>query len=324
MYLFSIIVPVYNVEQYLDECIQSLIDQTYKNFELILVNDGSSDSSGILCDRYKEKDCRVCVIHKTNGGLSSARNAGLWRARGDYVLYVDADDYISLDFLERVAEKLTAKPFDMVVGDTVFFVDGRKPKISNVQKKEQILTPEEALESVFYQEFFDTNACAKVMKKEIARMHPFVDGILYEDFKNIYKFIAACEQVLYFPESRYYYRQRANSIMNSAFDERKWVLIDIAEENLDFVTERYPDITDAAIRRYVYSNFRILRIVVWISGMQKQSEELRGNILKYKKNLLANKRVGIQEKLSVCILSLGLKPYKFFLYVYCRLKGQSV
>ena len=80
MYLFSIIVPVYNVEQYLDECIQSLIDQTYKNFELILVNDGSSDSSGILCDRYKEKDCRVCVIHKTNGGLSSARNAGLWRA----------------------------------------------------------------------------------------------------------------------------------------------------------------------------------------------------------------------------------------------------
>lgn len=324
MHLFSIIVPVYNVEVYLDECIQSLIHQTYSKIEIILVDDGSTDASGIMCDRYAKEDSRIRVIHKSNGGLSSARNAGLEHASGSYILYVDSDDYISLDFIELVAQQLLVQSFDMVISAKVEFVDGRKPKIKKLPKENVLLRPDEALESVYYQELFDTNSWAKVMKAEIARKNPFVEGILYEDFKNIYKFISECNSIIYLPQPKYFYRQRNNSIMNSSFDDRKLVLIDIAKENLNFVKERYPAITEAGIRRYVYANFHILGRTILIDEMLSKSKEIRKNILVYKSNILKNKRIGLKEKISVCILSLGLKPYKIFWKLYCRVKGKVV
>lgn len=324
MHLFSIIVPVYNVETYLDECVQSLVNQTYSNIEIILVDDGATDSSGIMCDRYAKEDTRICVVHKCNGGLSSARNAGLEHANGDYILYVDSDDYISLDFMELIEQQLLIKSFDMLIAGKVEFVDGRKPKIKKMSKKNVLLTPEEALESVYYQELFDTNSWAKVMKTEIARKNPFAEGILYEDFKNIYKFISECDSVIYLPQPQYFYRQRNNSIMNSSFDDRKLVLIDIAKENLNFVEEKYPDITDAAIRRYVYSNFHILGRTILVDEMLPKSEEIRNNILMYKSNILMNKRISLKEKISVCILDWGLKPYEIIWNIYCRVKGKVI
>lgn len=324
MHLFSIIVPVYNVEAYLDECIHSLVCQSYSNIEIILVDDGSTDSSGIMCDRYAEEDARISVVHKKNGGLSSARNAGLEYANGNYILYVDSDDYISLDFMELIEQQLLVKAFDMLIADKVEFIDGKDPKIKKKQRQNVVMTPEQALESVYYQELFDTNSWAKVMKAEIAKKNTFVEGILYEDFKNIYKFISECNSVIYLPTPKYFYRQRSNSIMNSSFDDRKLILIDIAKENLDFVKGKYPDITDAVIRRYVYSNFHILGRTILIDQMHPKSEELRNNILSYKSNILMNARISLKEKISVCILSLGLKPYKIFWNFYCRVKGKVI
>ncbi|MCM1234206.1 MAG: glycosyltransferase [Ruminococcus flavefaciens] len=324
MHLFSIIVPVYNVEIYLDECIQSLIHQIYKNIEIILIDDGSTDVSGIMCDGYERKDSRIKVIHKDNGGLSSARNAGVAQAKGDYIVFVDSDDYISLDFLELIEQMLLKKPFDMIVADTINFMDGNKPKEKKFNNKNINMTPEEALESVYYQKHFDTSAWGKVMKAEIVKKHPFVNGILYEDFKNIYKFMSECKSILYMPEVKYFYRQRINSIMNSSFDDRKLILIDIAQENLDFVKGNYPNITEAAVRRYVYANFHILGRTIKTKVMWEKSEEIRRNILDYKKNILINNKISLKEKIGICILSLGLKPYKVFWNLYCRVKGKVI
>ncbi len=325
MYLFSIIVPVYNVEQYLDECIKSLICQTYNHIEIILVDDGSTDSSGVMCDIYKEKDSRICVIHKENKGLSSARNAALEIAHGDYILYVDSDDYIARNFLDIIAKQLCIKEYDMLVAQTVNFRDGETPsEIIYKKPQNQCFTSEEALEAVYYQHPFDTNGCAKVMRKEIAKSHPFVEGILYEDFKNIYGFISECKEILYMSEPKYFYRQRVNSIMNSSFDYRKLVLIDIAKENLDFVEKSYPNVTNAAIRRYVYSNFHILGRTIQIDEMIEKSKELRENILLYKGKILINTKVCLKEKISVCILCLGLKPYKIFWNLYCVIKRKRI
>lgn len=110
----SIIVPVYNVEQWLDECIESIINQTYKNLEIILVDDGSKDNSGVICDKWKLKDDRIIVIHKKNGGLSSSRNAGLDIFTGEYVTFCDSDDYIEKETIESMLNTLKEKKVDIV------------------------------------------------------------------------------------------------------------------------------------------------------------------------------------------------------------------
>ena len=114
--LISVIVPVYNVERYLPRCIESILKQTYTNFELILVDDGTPDRSGIICDRYAEKDSRIRVIHKENGGVSTARNAGIDAAKGEWITFVDSDDWVSVKYLELLAECLDQNDYDLIVG----------------------------------------------------------------------------------------------------------------------------------------------------------------------------------------------------------------
>lgn len=112
--MISVIVPVFNTEKYLDQCIQSILSQTYSNIELLLVDDGSTDSSGAICDRYAEQDSRVRVFHKPNGGVSSARNKGLEVAKGEYVIYCDADDWIDVDMYKVMYDKASSENLDMV------------------------------------------------------------------------------------------------------------------------------------------------------------------------------------------------------------------
>lgn len=113
--MISIIIPVYNVEQYLDKCLQSVINQTYQDIEIILVDDGSSDSSGILCDKWKEKDSRIKVIHKSNGGLSNARNVGIEQANGEYLMFIDSDDIVANDLCKVLFEMLKNNHADISI-----------------------------------------------------------------------------------------------------------------------------------------------------------------------------------------------------------------
>lgn len=215
--LISIVVPVYNVEQYLNECVKSIIDQTYKNIEIILVDDGSKDSSGSICDEYAKIDSRISVIHKENGGLSDARNAGLRNAHGEYVLFVDSDDYITLDATERFCQIINQKgDIDIIIGNgksepgSVLRADFDEDIIESVVSGEQYINC--ALRTGKYLVGSQFN----MYRRQYLLSHDlyFEYGILHEDVRFTTTSICLSDKVAFLPGFFYYYRNNPNSIMN--------------------------------------------------------------------------------------------------------------
>ena len=223
--LISIIVPVYNVERYLPRCIESILKQTYTNFELILVDDGTPDRSGIICDRYAEKDSRIRVIHKENGGVSTARNAGIDVANGEWITFVDSDDWVSDNYIEMLQLPLKNESYDLVVGS----VEIRSMVVSRSKTEETVMTRAEIntinlLDMVNMQEF-----CAPWMKLFskclIDRMElRFPVGIaLSEDTIFVNNYLCECESIYLTSKPTYYYnRLNELSIINRTpyFDRR--------------------------------------------------------------------------------------------------------
>lgn len=218
--LVSVIVPVFNVEKYLENCVESIVKQSYLNIEVILVDDGSTDCSGAKCDELAEKDTRIKVIHKSNGGLSDARNRAIDEARGEYLYFVDSDDYISLDSIEYLLKKLKDSDSDIAIGGmlTTSKLD------ENVIKKETytlFLNNKEAVRELFYGSYYTTSASAKLYKASLFNEIRYPYGKLNEDLFTTYKLLNRAEKVVCSDKTVYYYYHRPGSIMNSAFNERK-------------------------------------------------------------------------------------------------------
>ncbi len=213
----SVIIPVYNVEQYLCECIDSVLSQTYSDYEIILVNDGSTDSSGIICDNYARANNSIRVIHKNNGGLSEARNYGVATAVGDFVLFLDSDDRITANALEILNDKIANC-------DLVIF--GYKKFRSIESKDEFIPTIEESLPEGCYDKvdilkMFKINslplvtACFKFSRTEIVKANPFPLGKVCEDEFIAHRFINSCNRITVINDCLYLYRENPNGITHS-------------------------------------------------------------------------------------------------------------
>ena len=209
----SVIVPIYNVEKYLKRCVDSLINQTYKNLEIILVDDGSPDNCPQLCDEFSNIDSRIIVIHKKNGGLSSARNAGLDIFTGDYVVFIDSDDYIAENMIEKMVESNINIDADIVVCDyyldyTSFLKKQKHYKhkriVSNSQKFKMLYNSRYAIPTVV--------AWNKLYKRNIFNTIRYDNGKLHEDEFMICKLLNNANKILYIPERLYYYVQRDGSI----------------------------------------------------------------------------------------------------------------
>ena len=183
--LISVIVPVYNVEKYLKKCIQSIINQTYKNLEIILVDDGSSDNSGKICDEFAQKDNRIKVIHKTNGGLSDARNAGLDVMSGEWVSFVDSDDFVSPYYIENLHYLVNKYDVDMAITSFVrFFNENTKLSSNKISNQEVLIhNPDEAIKNMLYGKYYSVSACFKIYKKDLFYNNRFTKGKIYEDFE---------------------------------------------------------------------------------------------------------------------------------------------
>jgi len=212
--LLSIIVPVYKVEEYLDECISSIINSNQKDFELILVDDGSPDKCPIKCDNWSMKDSRIKVIHKSNGGLSDARNSGILKASGKYVWFVDSDDWIGKDAISNILSNLrTFSNIDMLIMQLVEVKNGRKKIYGNyspfpsaptcMSNKEYVETGYPVLPSVRY-----------IIKKNLLVDNNlfFIKGILHEDIPFCHMLIWVAKKVLLIKTPTYYYRIRSGSI----------------------------------------------------------------------------------------------------------------
>ena len=190
--LVSIIVPVYKVEQYLSKCVDSLLSQSYGDIEIILVDDGSSDFCGVMCDGFAERDGRIKVIHKKNGGLSDARNAGLAIASGDFITYVDSDDYVSEKYIEKLLQAFENDQVDIsVCGIRAFCLDDQgNEQLFPVRQENgtnQLFDADRALEIMLRQSMFDTEAWAKMYRASLMDGFLFPVGLYNEDLDSVYK-----------------------------------------------------------------------------------------------------------------------------------------
>lgn len=227
--LISIIVPVYNVEQYLNNCINSIVSQTYHNIEIILVDDGSTDKSGEICDKLKQRDGRIVVVHKINGGLSDARNAGLNIASGRYVMFVDSDDYIPNYAVDYLYKLLKDNDSNVAIGALRMTkeLDSRQ-KLKN--GKIYLYNNKEAIGQILYANLFSTSAPAKLYEKKLFDDIRFPVGKLHEDLYTIYKVIDKAHKVVYGNEIVYFYFHRVGSITASKFSVKRLDAIDALKQ----------------------------------------------------------------------------------------------
>ena len=219
--LISVIVPCYNVEQYLPKCINSILNQTYKNLEVWLVDDGSPDRCGEICDEYAKKANRIKVIHTKNSGPADARNVALNVMTGEYVVCVDSDDYISPTHIEGLYHLIEKYGADVSINTFCSFYEGSSPNPSPKSTKDWVLDGLHATEMMFYQEKFDTCAWGKMYRTDLFDGIRYPKGLLFEDLPTTYRLLLKTNKVVFNDEQSYFYLLRSNSIEGTAFSPHK-------------------------------------------------------------------------------------------------------
>lgn len=244
--MISIIVPVYNVELYLKRCVESIINQSYTNLEIILVDDGSTDNSSIICDELKNIDKRIRVIHKKNGGLSDARNAGIEIAKGKYIGFVDSDDWIEKDMYESLLFELENNGADLAVTGINRIYDNGYNVNQFIRNKIEIYEGKEIIRHYLQQDSFSTAAWDKLYKKEIFQDRRFPVGKLFEDAPVIYDILSNISKVVVVGKPHYNYFQRDSSICGLSFSDRKMDHYYFSKEIWMDALVRYPDLKKEA------------------------------------------------------------------------------
>lgn len=244
--LVSIIVPVYKVEEYLNQCIDSIVNQTYKNLEIILVDDGSPDRCPQICDEWREKDSRIKVIHKENGGLSDARNAGLKIAKGDYIGFVDSDDQISLQMYGRLMQAMEETGAGIVECNYLKFEKQIPQMVYEKSKNVQCYSTESALEQLIIERVFHHESWNKLYRKYIFETLCFEKGKLHEDVYLTYQAFGMCEKIAKIDEVLYYYRQRCESIMGTSFSLKNLDSVEARCRLLEYMNKNYPELVRLA------------------------------------------------------------------------------
>ena len=277
----SVIVPVYNVEQYLERCVDSIINQTYKNLEIILVNDGSTDNSGQLCDELAKKDDRIRVIHKKNGGLSDARNTGINEAKSDLIGFIDSDDYIDEDMYEVLMNNLKDANADLSMCGH-YDVYNNVPEVQVADKKIWELSSKDAIKMVMEAKILSVTAVNKLYKKSLFSDLKFEIGKIAEDAFIMIKLLDKCNVVVATNEKKYYYVHRENSITTQKSSTKFLNVIEAYEQNRKIILEKYPELQDVAQMRMNWAYFYVLdRLLL---DKEYNDKKLENKLISYLKN----------------------------------------
>lgn len=240
--LISIIIPVYKVEKYLEKCIQSVINQTYENLQIILVDDGSPDNCGKICDEYAKKDHRIEVIHKSNGGLSDARNKGLEIAKGEYIGFVDSDDYIEADMYEVLYNLLKQYNADVSICN-FYTVSQGKISIKNAENGIKEYNRIEILKEILLDKNIQSYAWNKLYKKELFDEIKYPIGKKYEDIGTTFFLLEKCNKVVVTGKSEYYYINRQDSIVNNVTETTITDYIELIMQRYDYIEENIKELS---------------------------------------------------------------------------------
>ena len=241
----SVIVPVYRVEAFLDRCVQSIANQSYRNLEIILVDDGSPDNCPAMCDAWAEKDSRVKVIHKKNGGLSDARNAGMAIATGEFMGFVDSDDWIAPDMYQHLYDLLEADGSDIAAcGVEMVWEDGT-PSRMLTKSGYCVLDQEDAMRAIIEESWLKQPVWYKLYKTALICDIPFPVGKYHEDVFWSYQTVGKTQKVSVSDKVGYYYAQRSGSIMGEGYSLKRLDAVEAKRQRLEFVRRNYPGLVPA-------------------------------------------------------------------------------
>lgn len=315
MCLVSIVVPVYNVEKYLKRCLDSLLVQTYNNIEIIIIDDGSTDSSREICDEYKQKDPRINVVHKENGGLADARNVGIDCSKGDYIFFVDSDDWVSKNCIEVLINEMINNSVEIVVGrhnERKIFKDYEKTEIKSVK----FLDKEKALEAYLYQRI-SSSAWAKLYKRDLFKDIRYPKGKLYEDVVVTFLLLEKTNRIAIVDAPIYSYFVRSGSIINSSFSIKKMDYYYATKELLNIARIRYPEFVNAAISRMLWAEVHL--VVKMDSDREKyvkENEIIWNDIISFRRLVIFKSSARLVNKVVLLISLLGQKA---LCYVYKKI-----
>ncbi|MEE0930952.1 MAG: glycosyltransferase [Acutalibacteraceae bacterium] len=242
--LISVIVPIYKVEDYLKRCVDSIINQTYNNLEIILVDDGSPDNCPQICDNYAKQDSRIKVVHKKNGGLSDARNAGMKVATGEYISFIDSDDWIDLNTYMLTVEKMIETNSDIGAFNIILVYDDKEIS-PDLSQEFEVMNSEQAIETTIDNIKVRTPVWNKIYKKDLLKDLEFKKGKLNEDEFFTFRVLDKANKIVYLHRQNYYYYQRATSIMGK-YSVKRLDMVEGVRERLLFISENYPGLYNKA------------------------------------------------------------------------------
>jgi len=305
--LVSIIVPIYNTASFLPKCIESIQSQSFDNIEIILVNDGSVDCSDEICKKFSDLDSRIKYIFKKNGGLSSARNAGLEIVTGAYISFIDSDDYIDPDFIKILLNSCIENQVRVsMCGRTRVIKKTMLPMftLSSPQK----WTSKEAIEKLLTSENIDGSACDKLFHKSLFQKRQFTIDRQSEDIPIVADILIEVDSIIHVGYAMYFYRQQENSITQEGFSIKKMGVLTSAEEVRQNVLKKFPDLKNKA-DYYYYSHLLYLLLLINVESNKIFIDErnflksiLRKNIF----DLLFNRYFSLKQKLKILLIYLNL------------------
>lgn len=308
--LISVIVPVYKVEAFLPRCVDSLLAQTYANLEIILVDDGSPDNCGVICDDFSQKDSRVCCIHKENGGLSSARNAGLEIARGEYIAFLDSDDWIEPEAYETMLGLARKYDVKMVCAGR-YDVYGTERKKGLCPKAEGKVSGETFAGMIFRWDCCDSAAWDKLYHRSLWEEMRYPLGKICEDVPVTYRLALAAGEVALCPKPFVNYYHRPGSITTSAVSEKNFHFSEHTQQVYAFIRDNHPAIADHARYQRVKSLSQMLLLLDTADAATRKKytwryDTLRGQLAEHKGFILRCPWFGRKEKITDLLLVLGL------------------
>lgn len=297
--LVSIIVPVYNVEEYLPACLESIQRQDYHNIEIIIVNDGSTDNSASICDKSAAADDRIKVIHQENGGLSAARNAGIGRATGDYIVFVDSDDLMHPSYISVLLSVLSESGCKLAMCDIQRFHDA--PEIVTIPENtsKEILTSRQTIQRFLQGEWW--SAWAKMYRSDLFKTVRFPVGRNNEDYAILTRVFEQCDKVVYLHCPLYFYRHRPGSITKSSLNDHSFDEIDNCVDVLEYVAQKHPEFYAEAEANLAYSLEKLYRELHTVQAPQ-YSHRFQQILTLYKKHgssFLKNHIIRIQSRFFI-------------------------
>ncbi len=312
--LISIIVPVYNIEKYIFECLDSITKQTYENIEIILVDDGSTDNSSKICDEFSKKDERMKVIHKINEGVSKARNIGINEAHGKYITFIDSDDYVDKNYVKFLYDEIISCDADVSICGTID-IDDNNVFIKKSIPFDNILNSEEALKQLLNEKFYTSVIWSKMYKNNIAKNVKFREDLkISEDLVYLYNVIKNSKIIKVNTNlNTYYYRLHKSNTTSCEFNDDWEKEIQICKNIIEDCQINFNDLLPYAIKRYIRINYSCMMKILRYNQDIEIYNKLKNNIKKYFKYYMKDRKINKIDKIKIFLAIYFKNVLKFLL-----------